>query len=197
MLRKIFLTLTAFAVLFGLSASILAQGKKSSANSKGRFDGLVKAAREGKSNADSEIVEKVRAAYAEEKTENLLGLGTIVGTWNMTVPLPEGAFYALQTFNVDGTFTETSSLLGTLPEGPAHGVWEHRRSGFVLTFEGFSFDPDGNTVGRFRVRNFIVLNDGNNLTSYYVVDFIELDGTVIEDLGSGTFTGSRMQIRGI
>ena len=180
MLHKICLTLAAFAILFGWSANSLAQTKKSTSKVKGRFEELIK------------------AVYDEEKTENLLGFGSIVGTWNVTVPVAEGNFYALQTFNVDGTFTETSSLLGMLPEGPSQGVWEYRRRGTVLTFELFAFVPGtGESVGRLRVRNFIQLTDGNRFASDYVLDFIELDGTVIENIGSGTFTGERLQVRGL
>jgi hypothetical protein len=198
MLHKICLTLAAFAILFGWSANSLAQTKKSTSKVKGRFEELIKTAREGKSKANREIVEEIKAVYDEEKTENLLGFGSIVGTWNVTVPVAEGNFYALQTFNVDGTFTETSSLLGMLPEGPSHGVWEYRRRGTVLTFELFAFDPGtGESVGRLRVRNFIQLTDGNRFASDYVLDFIELDGTVIENIGSGTFTGERLQVRGL
>lgn len=197
MLHKICLTLTAFALLLGLSAASLAQSKKSSRNSTGRFTEMVKAAREGKAKADAEIVKEVESAYSDEKAENPLAFGSIVGTWNVTVQ-GDGGFDALQTFNVDGTFTETSSLLSTLTEGPSHGVWEYRRRGLVLTFEVFEFDPEtGEHIGRVRVRNFIQLTDGNNFNSMFAVDFIELDGTVVENIGSGTFTGTRMQVRGL
>jgi len=197
MLHKICLILTVFALLFGLSVSSLAQTKKFSGNSKGRFTELVKTAREGKSKANPEIVKQIESAYSEEKTENPLAFGSIVGTWNVTVQ-GDGGFNALQTFSVDGTFTETSSLLSTLTEGPAHGVWEYRRRGLALTFEVFEFEPGtGEPIGRVRVRNFIQLTDGDNFNSIFTVDFIELDGTVIENIGSGTFTGERMQLRGL
>ena len=83
----------------------------------------------------------------------------------------------------------------TLVEGPAHGVWEPRKGGAVLTFEVFEFDPDGNEIGRVRVRNFIRLTDENNFVSDYAIDFIELNGDVIPDLATGSFTGKRMQVR--
>src|SRR5215213_2127475 len=104
MLHKICLTLIVFALILGLSASSLAQTKKISGNSKGRFTELVKAAREGKSKANPEIVKQIENAYSEEKAENPLAFGSIVGTWNVTVPVEGGGFLALQTFNVDGTF---------------------------------------------------------------------------------------------
>ena len=204
MKRKIALTLALLVVSLGMVTGANAQKGKS-------FKGvdwkkMAEAARRGETTADKSIVARVDAAYAEKsevKGENLEApfSGGLVGTWYCTVPgpTPEDTFYAYQTFGADGTFVETSSLLGALPEGPAHGVYERIRRGYVLTFELFVFDQSsgGAAVGRVRVRNSVQLNDRDHFTSEYVVDFIEFDGTVIPNIGAGTFSGERVQLRGI
>jgi hypothetical protein len=96
----------------------------------------------------------------------------LVGTWYVTIP-GEGGFNAYQTFHGDGTFTETSSLLGTLLEGPAHGSWFPTiDGGGVLTFELFGFDEQGNSTGRIRVRNRVFLTTPNDFISQTVVDIL-------------------------
>src|SRR5687768_11370753 len=63
----------------------------------------------------------------------------IVGTWICDVPNGQPVpFQALQTFHADGTFTETSSLLGRGEEGPAHGVWSRDDGLYRLTFQLFA-----------------------------------------------------------
>ncbi|MBL8114132.1 MAG: hypothetical protein JNK60_14725 [Acidobacteria bacterium] len=115
----------------------------------------------------------------------------IVGTWYVVVPGPTPAdnFYAYQTFNADGTFVETSSLLGGLTEGPAHGSW--RQVGldtFRLTFELFFFE-NGAPAGRVRVRA-TVNATGGRLLADSAVDILDLDGTVLaENVGGGPFSG--------
>jgi len=120
----------------------------------------------------------------------------LVGTWVITVPDAPGApgFSALHTYGEDGTMTETSSLLGQLAEGPAHGVWEGKKNDYAVTFELFAFDPAGQTVGRIRVRARVRIVNDDNLTADTAVDFIELDGTVVPDIGSGPFSGKRVKI---
>ena len=73
----------------------------------------------------------------------------LVGTWICDVPNGDPVpFMALQTFHADGTFTETSSLLGRGEEGPAHGVWSRDDGKYRLTFQLFAFDPaTGDNVG--------------------------------------------------
>ncbi len=161
-------------------------------------------AREGKSAANPEIVEKITNDYSQDKEESLFemdGRNNIVGTWNVLIPTSNGGlppFEALHNFNADGTFVETSSLLGTGTEGSAHGVWEFTRRGYILTFELFVFDPEtGESVGRVRVRNLIQTNGGDKFTANSAVDFIELDGTVIENIDGGIYTATRMQVRGL
>jgi hypothetical protein len=137
---------------------------------------------------------------AEETTQigiqNTSSKTKLVGTWLMSVPASPGApaFNALQTFNPEGTMTETSDLLGQLNEGPAHGVWEGKKNDYLLTFQLFAFDPDGNSVGRIRVRVSIHLIDDDNLTAGAVVDFIEPDGTIIPEIGATPYTGTRLKV---
>ena len=186
------------AILFPLLITANAQEKTSRRNAKPRGIDIARAiadARAGRSKASFETLARVQAAYDSGK--GLPSDRRLTGTWNVTVPVDGGEFHALHTFGSDGTFVETSSLLATLTEGPAHGVWEHRRGGAVLTFELFAFDPDGNEVGRVRVRNAIQLIDDDHFAADSVVDFIELDGTVIEGIASGPYTAVRMQVRGL
>lgn len=119
----------------------------------------------------------------------------IVGTWVMTVsPVGAPLFNSLQTYNDDGTMTETSSHLAQLASGPAHGVWEGKKSDYAVTFELFAFDPSGQAVGRIRVRSKIHLINDNTLTADGAIDFIQPDGTVIPNIASAPFTGTRMNV---
>lgn len=198
MKHKLFLTLTLLVATFGLCVCANAQ--------KGRlFKGVdwkkaVEAAKTGRAEIDRNVVARVEEAYAakDETSAEFSSRRDLTGTWYMTVPgaTPAETFYAYQTFGADGTFVETSSLLVALTEGPAHGVWERRLHGFILTFELFAFDPESQvTVGRVRVRNFMRLVDDNNLRADSVVDFIEPDGTVIPNIAAGPYTGTRVKIR--
>lgn len=196
---KIYLTLTLLVVTFGLSVAANAQKGK-------LFKGVdwkkaVEAAKAGNANIDKDALARIEEAYAEKKEEsnNFFG-ANLTGTWYVTVPgeTPADNFYAYQTFGIDGTFVETSSLLVTLTEGPAHGVWEPRRRGAVYTFELFAFDPEaGVQVGRVRVRNYARMNGNNHIMVDSAVDFIELDGTVIPNIAAGPYTGERVQLRGL
>lgn len=120
----------------------------------------------------------------------------LVGTWIMTIPDAPGVpgFKAFQTYNDDGTMTETSDLLGQLFEGPAHGVWDGRKTDYRVTFQVFSFGPDGLTVGRAQIRVAIRILDDDNLAADAVVDIIEPDGTVIPNVAATPFTGKRMKV---
>ncbi|HJS17179.1 MAG TPA: hypothetical protein VJ785_00415 [Anaerolineales bacterium] len=121
----------------------------------------------------------------------------IVGTWICDVPNGEPVpFQALQTFHADGTFTETSSLLGRGEEGPAHGVWKKDGRLYGLTFQLFAFDPaTGENTGMFRVRVSLSLDKTDLLTATFAsADFIAPDGRIME-LGGGpdAYTCTRMQ----
>lgn len=197
MKHKIYLTLTLLVLTFGLS--ICANAQKGKLFKDVNWKKAVETAKNGKANVDKEMLAQIEEAYAESKEEsnNFFG-ANLTGTWYVTVPgpTPEENFYAYQTFGLDGTFVETSSLLVTLTEGPAHGVWERRNRGNVLTFELFAFDPEnGVQVGRIRVRCYIQLNGRNNFSAYSAVDFIELDGTVIPDIATGPFYGERVNLQ--
>lgn len=158
-------------------------------------------AKAGKTSVDQDMIARIDAAFDEKSPEvNEVFGSSLVGTWYVTVPgpTPEETFYAYHTFGLDGTFVETSSLLISLTEGPAHGVWERRFNGNVLTFELFAFDPETSTqVGRVRVRCFIRPDGRNGMTAETAVDFIDLDGTVTPNIATGPFSGQRVQLRGL
>lgn len=137
---------------------------------------------------------ELQEARLLEGTE--LSKTALVGTWVINVPAsPGGAeFNALQTFHADGTMTETSDLLAKLGEGPAHGAWTGKKRDYQITFELFVFDPDRNPAGRVRVRATVRLTDEDNFTADSAVDFIEPNGNVIPDIGSGPFTGTRLKV---
>lgn len=118
--------------------------------------------------------------------------GTLVGTWFVEVP-GDAPFQAYQTFGQDGTFVETSSLLGSLVEGPAHGAWRMNGNTSLLTFELFAFDA-GQAVGRIRVRCRIRVN-GDSFTADSAVDILDLAGNEIApEVATGPFYGSRVAI---
>ena len=122
----------------------------------------------------------------------------IVGTWICDVPNGQPVpFQALQSFHADGTFTETSSLLGRGEEGPAHGVWKRDGQLYRLTFQLFAFDPaTGESTGMFRVRVSLHLDKQDLLTATFAsADFIDQDGTITE-LGGGpdAYTCTRMNV---
>jgi hypothetical protein len=139
------------------------------------------------------IVTSAFAAKAEDD-----GRRKIVGTWICDVPNGEPVpFKALQTFHEDGTFTETSSLLGRGEEGPAHGVWKRDGDLYRLTFQLFAFDPaTGDNVGMIRVRVSLKLDKQDLLAATFAsADFIHPDGT-IEELGGGpdAYTCTRVKV---
>lgn len=120
----------------------------------------------------------------------------LVGTWIIDVPNPDGsiAFSAFQTFGADGTFVETSTLLGQLPEGPAHGNWRRSGDGYLLTFQVWSFDPEGLPAGKVRVRVFLRVTGPRSLEAETVVDVVTPDGQLIEAVATGPYSGRRMGI---
>lgn len=204
MFNKMIITIIAFMLVFGVSCSAMAQNKSAGVKTGKSLTELISMAREGRPASNPETVKIVKEAYSERGTrEGTITAGNeLVGTWNCYVGESDGGnppFEALQTFNSDGTFVETSSLLGMGGEGPAHGAWERNAEAYLLTFELFVFDPEtGESVGRVRVRNLIrVAGNRMNFTSYNVVDFIEPSGNVIEGIDSGIYTGQRLQVRGV
>lgn len=122
----------------------------------------------------------------------------IVGTWICDVPNGQPVpFQALQTFHEDGTFIETSSLLGRGEEGPAHGVWKRDGRLYRLTFQLFAFDPaTGDSVGMIRVRVSLRLESADQLkATISLAEFIAPDGSVTE-LGSEAdpYSCTRMKV---
>jgi hypothetical protein len=120
----------------------------------------------------------------------------IVGTWLITVPDAPGApgFKALQTFHDNGTFTETSDLLGQGVEGPAHGAWTGKKNDYRLTFQLFTFDEQGLPSVRIQVRCTIRIVNENTLQATTTVDIIEPDGNIIPNVGGGPFSGVRLPV---
>lgn len=136
------------------------------------------------------------STYAAKADDD--GRGKIVGTWICDVPNGQPVpFQALQTFHEDGTFIETSSLLGRGEEGPAHGVWKRDGRLYRLTFQLFAFDPaSGENVGMVRVRITLQLEGANQLNATAgFVEFIAPDGSV-EPLGSeeNPYTCTRIKV---
>jgi hypothetical protein len=136
---------------------------------------------------------------SDRRTPGGSAVPAIVGTWIVTVPAgpgPEDDFQALQTFHADGTFTETSTLLPGLIEGPAHGVWERRAGGYDLTFHVLTFEGGvgGAPTGRVRVRCRIRVEDNERFTANSAVDVIAPDGTVIPEVAVGPFSGVRLTV---
>jgi hypothetical protein len=118
-----------------------------------------------------------------------------VGTWHIKVPIQtsDPPFEALQTYHLGGTMTEVSSNLPLLAETPAHGVWAPRGDGYDMTFQLFVFDSTGATVGRIQVRTFIKLVGLDSLNAQTAVDFIDPDGNIVPNIGSGPFYGKRLK----
>jgi|CXWL01.1.fsa_nt_gi hypothetical protein len=200
MIRKFFTTLTILTAAIVLTGSVNGQSKKGGMNA--RLYDLVQAAKQGKARLNPEIAKQVRDDFSEERA----GIGetvipSIIGSWNCAIEESDTGlppFEALQTFGTEGTFVETSNLLGMGGEGPAHGVYERFKKGYILTFELFVFDPvTGESVGRVRVRGAIRMTSSNDFTAMTAVDFIEPDGTVIQDIDGGPFRGYRLHVRGV
>jgi hypothetical protein len=128
-----------------------------------------------------------------------IGRRALVGTWRAHVESPDfPPFDAFHTFHDDGTFTEVSSLLATLTESPAHGVWASTRDGFLLTFELFGFDETGAPNAIIRVRNWIQIpHDRDHFEAQSVVDILDLDGTVVApEVGSASVQATRIGVAG-
>lgn len=148
--------------------------------------------REANSNVEHDLTAKEGALDAQATTDT----AKIVGTWLITVPDAPGApgFKALQTFHDNGTFTETSDLLGQGVEGPAHGAWIGRKNEYRLTFQLFTFDEHGLPSVRIRVRCTIRIVNDNDLTATTTVDIIEPDGNIIPAVATGPFSGTRLSV---
>jgi len=140
------------------------------------------------------IVALVTSAYTAKADDD--SRRKIVGTWVCDV-VGDPPVRALQTFHADGTFTETSSLLGKGEEGPSQGVWNRDGGLYGLTFQLNAFDPaTGDNVGMIRVRVSLKLDKPDHLLATFgSADFINPDGTIAE-LGGGPdpYTCTRMKV---
>lgn len=202
MKRKIAITFVLFIMSLGMVIAANAQNRRlyRGVNWKQRIED----ARSGKIKIDRETLARVEEAFAEKPPADVVSAASdsnanVTGTYFITVPGPTPAddFFAYWTLGDDGTFTETSSILVTLTEGPAHGAYEKKRRGANLTFELFAFDPEaGVSVGRIRVRATIEINPLNRISGNAAAEFIEPNGTVIP-LGAGPYYGEKVQVRPI
>ena len=199
MKKSIFTLIMIMVAALSLTISASAQGKRAAGRNTRLFD-LVETAKQGRAKLDPAIAKQVRDDFAESK-ESLEFAPSIVGTWYCKVAQSDQGFppfQAYHTFGADGTFVETSSLLGLNGEGPAHGAYERSWRGYVLTFELFVFDPStGESVGRVRVRVSIRMTSSNTFNAITAVDFIEPNGTTIEDIDGGPFSATRVHVKGL
>ncbi len=122
---------------------------------------------------------------------------TLVGTWKNTVPESEGnprpTFEALLTFFADGNMVEVNSMNPTASV-PAHGVWIGAGNTYLLTFETFTFDEQGQSNGRIRAHLSIKMDDANHFTATYTADAIDLEGQVTENVVFGLSEATRMEV---
>lgn len=143
----------------------------------------------------SKVEQNLTAQEGVTDAQAITETAKIVGTWLITVPDSPGVpgFKALHTFHENGTFTETSDLLGQGVEGPSHGAWNGKKNDYRLTFHLFTFDENGLPSVRIRVRCTIKVV-GDTLTATTTVDIIEPDGNIILAVGGGPFSGVRLPV---
>lgn len=121
----------------------------------------------------------------------------LIGSWVIDVQSEVAPFNAFHTFHAGGTMSETTNLLATLSEGPAHGAWQKDGDGYATTFELFIFEADHTPAGRIRVRETITLIDNDHLTGIAVADLLLPDGTIIENIDNGPMTGTRVPLEAV
>jgi hypothetical protein len=187
--------MAALAAMFGLFGMMNAQELKAQSPYLQGVDlkAAIEAARERQAGTKVKVDKEIKP---DVETNNVVGSPNLVGTWNVTV-LGQGPnpFFAMQTYGSGGTFIDTTSQLSKLLEGPSHGVYSCGTRFCDLSFEIFEFDPNGNYIGKIRLRCLLTPNAASTaLSAQYTVDFIELDGTVIPDIASGTFSGVKQQV---
>jgi hypothetical protein len=119
----------------------------------------------------------------------------LVGTWRVTVEVegvPEG-FETLHTYFGDGNFVEATNI-PTAMTTTSHGVWMGSGNTYVVTFEAFEFDEQGQYSRKVKVRSSIQLDDAEHLTAEWVMSTIDPEGKVTEAVAAGTFEGTRMEV---
>lgn len=112
----------------------------------------------------------------EDKPQS--AVAPLVGTWHVKIP-GEVPFDAFWTFIADGTFVETSSELGGVGYGPAHGVWRQRPDGYELNFAVFTFDEEGQHSGMAKVYCQIQLESPDQLVAACPAQVLDRDGAVV------------------
>lgn len=204
--RTSLLTTCILGLLVGLAGSIQAQDTNGSATSENAprrkgWAGLVR------SEADPAVVARVRAAIAEARAPETSSAAegmtaavaastttplSVEGTWLTTVSGPDiETFRALQTYHRDRTYMDTTDILASLAESPGQGTYQRLYAGALVTFELFAFEGT-EPVGIVRVTNLVSVGADDILRGDSLVDFIDNDGNVFENVGTGTFTGRRI-----
>jgi hypothetical protein len=122
---------------------------------------------------------------------------TLVGTWKTTVPQSEGnprpTVEALLTFFADGNMVEVNSMNPAVSV-PAHGVWIGAGNTYLVTFETFTFDEQGQSTGRIQAHLSIKMDGPDHFTATYTADTIDLEGQVTENIVYGPAEGTRMEM---
>jgi len=120
-----------------------------------------------------------------------------IGTWVFKIAESrEGLaeFLAVQSYHLGGTISENSSLLPTLTEGPAQGVWARSGSQYKTVFQLFVFDENREYAGMVRVRGTLSLSGEDRITGKFAVDFLAPDGTVEADIDLSDAVGVRVKL---
>lgn len=120
-----------------------------------------------------------------------------IGTWVFKIAESrEGLaeFLAVQSYHLGGTISENSSLLPTLTEGPAQGVWARSGNQYKTVFQLFVFDENHEYAGMVRVRGTLALGADDKITGKFAVDFLAPDGTVEADIDLSDAVGVRVKL---
>ncbi|MFN8491765.1 MAG: hypothetical protein U0350_29465 [Caldilineaceae bacterium] len=122
---------------------------------------------------------------------------SIVGTWKTVVPHSEGnqqpTFESFLTFTADGNMIEANST-NPAQAASAHGVWIGSGSTYLVTFEAFSFDKQGNHVGKVQIHLSIKMDTPDHFKADFTLDVIGLDGKVTKKAAYGTAESTRMEV---
>lgn len=176
--------------LFALTLLALAGAAGAQESPRGRWGAL--------RTADPDALATVTAAAREiaraEPAPRSHAARELVGSWLVTVSSPDfPPFQALQSYHEDHTYTDTTDVLATLVEGPGLGAWRGRGPVYFVTFQLFTWNPDATPAGIIQVRNAVTIDGKNHMSGVSAVDFIAPDGTLIPDIGTATFEGTRIK----
>jgi hypothetical protein len=120
-----------------------------------------------------------------------------IGTWVFKIAESStglAEFLAVQSYHLGGTISENSSLLPTLTEGPAQGVWARSGSQYKTVFQLFVFDENREYAGMVRVRGTLTVATEDKITGRFAVDFIAPDGSVEQDIDVSDAVGVRLKL---